>query len=228
MSDHGHGHRRFQEVDSAPPGVVLHDVTWDDYEAMLRIVGDRPIRVTYDRGEMEVFMPSIGQNSDAYLLGRMVELFTEEAAISVVGGDTTTLKRQDLERGAEPDKCYWFNENARRVRGKRQLDLNRDPAPDLIIEVDVTRTSLDRLKIFASLGVPEVWRSTRRSLQFLHLRDDGGYQPRSTSRNFPSLGTSSVAQYLKEGRTAESMDWIQSFRAFVREQVVPGRRPNGR
>lgn len=203
------------------PGVVFHDVTWNDYEAMLQIVGERPIRVTYDQGTMEVFMPSFGHDSDAYLLGRMVDMLTEELEIDVVGGDTTTHKRQDLDKGAEPDKCYWLRDNARRIRGKRQLDLDVDPVPDLIVEVDVTRTSLDRLKIFAALGVPEVWRSEGRTLQFLHLQADGTYQPRATSRNFPTLRVSSLARFLKQGRTADKMAWIRSFRAFVREQVVP-------
>jgi Uma2 family endonuclease len=204
-------------------GVVFHEVTWDDYEAMLRIVGERRIRVTYDQGEMEVFMPTFEHDGDGYLLGRMVDLLTEELGVSIRGGDTTTHKREDLGKGAEPDKCYWFGKNARQMRGKHQLDLTRDPAPDLVIEVDVTRTSLDRLKIFAAMGVPEVWRSTSRSLQFLHLQEDGTYQPRPTSRNFPSLPVSSVAQFLKQGRTTDSIDWIRSFRAFVRENVVPGR-----
>ncbi len=209
-------------------GFVFHDVSWDDYEAMLRIVGDGHIRVTYDQGTMEIFMPLFRHDNDSYLLGRMVDLLTEELEISVQGGRTTTHKRQDLGKGAEPDDCYWFGKNARHMRGKRELDLSRDPAPDLVIEVDVTRTSLDRLKIFAAMEVPEIWRSTSRSLQFLHLQADGTYQPRTTSRNFPSLQVSSVAEFLKQGRTADSVEWIRSFRAFVREQVVPGRRPNGR
>ena len=202
-------------------GVVFHDVTWDDYEAQLRIVGERRIRVTYDQGTMEVFMPSFAHDGDGYLLGRMVDMLTEELAISIVGGDTTTHKRQDLGMGAEPDKCYWLRNNARRVRGKRRLNPDVDPPPDLIIEVDVTRTSLDRLKIFAALGVPEVWRFKGRTLQFLHLQADGTYQPRATSRNFPTLRVSSVARFLKQGRTADSTEWIRSFRAFVQEKVVP-------
>jgi Uma2 family endonuclease len=202
-------------------GVVFHDVTWDDYEAMLRIVGERRIRVTYDQGTMEVFMPSFGHDSDAYLLGRMVDTLTEELEIPVEGGGTTTHKRQDLDKGAEPDQCYWLRDNARRVRGKRQLDFNLDPVPDLIIEVDVTRTSLDRLKIFAALGVPEVWRSEGRTLQFLHLQADGTYRRRTTSRNFPTLPVSAAARFLKAGRTADKTPWIRSFRAFVRERVLP-------
>lgn len=194
---------------------------------MLRIVGDRPIRITYDQGEMEIFIPSYGHNDDAFLLGRMVDLLAEELVIPYRGGDTTTHKREDLDKGAEPDKCYWFGPKARRMAGKRQLDLSRDPASDLIIEVVVTRTSLARLKIFAAMRVPEVWRSTSRSLQFLHLQEDGTYQPRPTSRNFPALHASAVAQFLEEERTADSTAWLPSFRAFIREKIMPGQRVNG-
>jgi Uma2 family endonuclease len=202
-------------------GVVFHDVTWDEYQAMLRIVGERPIRVTYDQGTMEVFMPSYGHESDAYLLGRLVDTLTEELEIPVEGGGTTTHKRQDLVKGAEPDQCYWLRENAQRVRGKRQLDLKTDPVPDLVIEVDVTHTSLDRLKIFAALGVPEVWRSDNRTLQFLHLQDDGTYLSGTISRNFPALRVSAAARFLKQGRTADKTASIRLFRVFVREQVIP-------
>lgn len=213
---------------ATPFGFVFHDVSWADYEAMLRMVGDRPIRVTYDNGTMEIFMPTSGHDSDSYLLGRMVDTLSEELEIPVEGGDTTTHKREDLAKGAEPDKCYWFGKNARRMRGKRQLDLTRDPAPDLVVEVDVTRTSLDRLKIFAAMGVAEVWRSTSRSLQFLHLQADGTYQPRPTSRSFPALTVSAASRFLKEVRTADKTAWIRSFRAFVREKILPGHRANGR
>src|SRR5262249_26959011 len=150
------------------------------------------------QGTMEVFMPSFGHDGDAYLLGRMVDMLTEELEIDVTGGDTTTHKRQDLDKGAEPDQCYWLRDNAQRVRGKRQLDLKIDPVPDLVIEVDVTHTSLDRLKIFAALGVPEVWRSDSRTLQFLHLQDDGTYLSRTISRNFLALRVSAVARFLKQ------------------------------
>ena len=77
----------------------------------------------------------------------------EELDMAVKAGRTTTHKREDLDRGAEPDQCYWLGENARRMAGKRRLDLALDPPPDLAIEVDITRSSLDRLPIFAALGV---------------------------------------------------------------------------
>ena len=210
-------------------GVVFQDVTWDDYEAQLRIVGERPIRVTYDQGTMEVFMPSFGHEDDAYRLGRMVDTLTEELDIAVKAGRTTTHKRQDLDRGAEPDQCYWLGDDARRMAGKRQLDLTIDPPPALAIEVDISHSSLDRLPIFAAIGIPEIWQLTIDSLLFLHLQPDRTYQPRDQSRAFPGLPTAEVARFLEQGRTGEDTAWVRSFRAYVREALIghPEQRPDG-
>ena len=172
--------------DPTPAGIVFREVSWNEYEAMLHIVGERPIRVIYDRGTMEVFMPSFGHAEDAHLLGRVVETLTDAFDIPVKAGRTTTQKRKDLDRGTEPDQCYWLRENARRMVGKRQLDLNVDPPPDLVIEVDVTSSSLKRLPLVAAMGVAEVWRLVGGSLAFLHLQADGTYQACDLSRNFPN------------------------------------------
>jgi len=203
------------------PGVVFQGVTWDDYEAMLRIVGERPIRVTYDRGRMEIFMPSFGHEDDAHVLGLMVEALTDELNIPVKAGRSTTHRRRDLDRGTEPDQCYWFGENARHMIGKRQLDLSIDPRPDLVIEVDVTSSSLERFPIFAAMGIPEVWRLAGRRLEFLHLQPDGTYQARERSRNFPAVPAAEVVRFLDLGRGEEQNAWSRSFRAYVRDQWLP-------
>jgi Uma2 family endonuclease len=207
--------------DLPAPGVVFYGVTWNDYEAMLRIVGERSIRVTYNQGTMEVFMLSLGHQSDAYLLGRIVDTLTEGLEVPVVGGDTTTHKRKDLGKGAEPDKCYWLRERAARMLGKRKLDLNVDPHPDLMVEVDFAHSSLDRLQIFAALGIPEVWRCKGRKLEFLHLQKTGTYRARATSRNFPGLPATVAARFLQQGRTTDTTAWIRSFRNYVREHLLP-------
>jgi Uma2 family endonuclease len=135
-------------------------------------------------------------------------------------GGTTTHKRQDLEKGAEPDQCYWLRDKAERIRGKRELDLNVDPAPDLVIEVDVARGSLDRIKIFSALRVPEVWRSDGRTLQFLHRQNTGTYRARTRSRNFPTLTVTAAALFLQQGRVTEKTAWIRSLRTYIREQLM--------
>jgi len=209
------------ETPTKSSGVVFDDVTWDDYEAMIRIVGERPIRVTYDQGTMEVYMPSLGHERDSYLLGRMVDTLTEELGITAEGGGTARHKRQDLDKGAEPDQCYWLHERALLIRNKSELDLSVDPVPDLVIEVDVTSVSVDRLKIFAALGVPEVWRYDGRALEILQL-ERFGYQSCETSRCFPGLSADAIGRFLEQGRNADKTIWIRSFRSFVKDHLAPG------
>ena len=210
---------------SQTPGVLFHDATWVDYETMLRLVGERPIRVTYDRGTMEVFMPSFGHEYEARLIGRIIDTLTDELDIPVMAGRTTTHRRQDLDRGAEPDQCYWLRENARRIARKLQLDLATDPPPDLVVEVDVTSSSLERLPIFATLGISEVWRVARGRLEFLHRQADGTYAARDRSLNFPTVPVTEIARFLDLGRNSEATTWIRSFRAFVRLHLIPPRPP---
>jgi Uma2 family endonuclease len=202
-------------------GWFFEGVSWDDYEAMLRIVGDRPIRVTYDRGRMEIMSPLWTHGSPGYLLGRMIDILVEELDLTYEPADPVTFRRRDLEKGAEPDKCFYFGENAARVRGKRDIVLPDDPPPDLVIEVDVTASSVQRLPIFAALGIPEVWRLSARGLEFLHLQTDAAYRPGDRSLAFPSLAVSVAERCLNEGLDAEKAAWGRSFRAFVRDHLVP-------
>jgi len=204
-------------------GWFFEGVSWDDYEAMLRIVGDRPIRVTYDQGRMEIMSPPWTHGSPSFLLGAMVTVLAEELEVSYEPADTVTFRRRDMEKGAEPDKCFYFGENAARVRGKRDIVLPDDPPPDLVIEVDVTASSLERLPIFAALGIPEVWRLSARGLEFLHLQTHAAYRPGDRSLTFPSLAVSEAERSLNEGLDAEKAAWGRSFRAYVLYHLV--RRP---
>jgi Uma2 family endonuclease len=204
------------------PGVVLEDVTWDEYEAQLRIIGDRHIRVNYDNRRMEIMSPMMRHGNGSNLLGRMVETLTEEMDIPTVGADPVTLKRPDLAKGVEPDKLYFLGVHAEIVGGKRDLDLTIDPPPDLIVENDVTSDSVPRFPIFAALGIPEVWRIDDGELQFLHLQPGETYRPIDRSLAFPVLSLAEAARFLEQGmRSGNQTAWIKSFRAFVRDVLVP-------
>lgn len=206
---------------ATPAGVIFHGVSWDDYLAVLRMAGDGPVRVTFDRGRMELRMPTLAHDDDSHLLGRIVDTVTEELGVRVKPGGSTTHKRHDLDRGAEPDRCFWLAENAARMAGRRQLDLARDPAPDLVIEVDVTSSAVPRLPIFAAMGVPEVWHLTGAGLRFLHLQPDGSYTPRSDSLAFPMLTAGFAEALLERARVEEDLSWIRDLRDQLRAQREP-------
>jgi Uma2 family endonuclease len=204
------------------PSVVLEDVPWADYEAQLRIIGDRHIRVNYDSGRMEIMSPLRRHGNDASLLGLMVHELVMELEIQYELADPVTLRRPDLEKGVEPDRLFHFGANAIAVQERREFDFTVDPPPDLVIEVDVTSNSVPRPPIFAALGIPEVWRIDEdEELQFLHLQPDGTYQPHDRSRAFPALLVAEAARFLEQGQGANKTAWIRTFRAYVRDVLVP-------
>lgn len=197
--------------------VLLHGIRWQTYEQMRDDLGDSPIRLSYDRGELEIVTPSRPHERPKTLLGRMVETMTEVLAIPINSGGSTTFKRRDLEKGLEPDECYWV-QNEVRVRGKKELDLRFDPAPDLAIEIAVTHSLVNRLGILAALGISEVWHFDG-TLTVLLLDDAGGYTPSPTSRCFPWLPLAPFAEHLARADDNDETIWIREFRRWVGDNV---------
>ncbi len=122
--------------------ILLHDVSWQTYEALLREFDCRPIRLTYDRGALEIRTLSHGHEHSAHLLGRLVEALTVELNVPIHSGGSTTFHQEAKQRGLEPDECYWV-QNEPRMRGRKEFDFDADPPPDLAIEVDISRSSLN-------------------------------------------------------------------------------------
>jgi Uma2 family endonuclease len=114
----------------------LSGVDWQTYTRLLTVFAERPgVRLTYDRGELEIMSPLLEHDKDDRFLFRLVITLTEELGLPVVEGGSTTLKRRRRRKGVEPDECYWIA-NAHRMTGRRRLDLRTDPPPDLAIEVE--------------------------------------------------------------------------------------------
>lgn len=207
--------------------VLAHDVTWDGYEAMLEILGDRHVRVTYDSGLMEVWMPSQRHEQAAQLLGLFVSRLAEELEVPYEPLGMTTWKKPSMAKGIEPDQCYYI-QNHEIVRRGTPLDLENDPPPDLAIEVDISNSSVNRAVIYGALGVPEVWRYDGGTLVINRLEPDGAYRPCATSLAFPGLQASDVAQFVERGRTTDKLRWARELREWVRDVLVPRReRGNG-
>src|SRR5262249_55428861 len=126
-----------------PQRLVLAGVSWQEYGKFLRAFeGRRAVRLTYDRGVLEIMSPRHEHETDVDFLGRLAITLTEEMGLSVKAGGSTTFRRRKKRRGLEPDRCYWIASEPL-VRGKRDINLRKDPPPDLAIEVDVTSSSLN-------------------------------------------------------------------------------------
>jgi Uma2 family endonuclease len=102
---------------SQPEGsVVLDSVSWRTYTSLLEdfAEGGGP-RLTFDRGTLEIMKKHERLNR---VLSQLVEVLAEELGVDMENLGSTTFKREDLERGFEPDSCFYF-EHASMVRDKR-------------------------------------------------------------------------------------------------------------
>jgi Uma2 family endonuclease len=211
------------QVPKTPPQrLVLTGVSWQGYGKLLRAFADRPgVRLTYDRGVLEIMSPLHEHESDADFLGRLAVTLTEEMGLPVKAGGSTTLRRRKKRRGLEADRCYWIASEPL-VRGKRRISLRSDPPPDLAVEVDVTSSSLDRMRIYASLGVPEVWRIDAGGLTFQVLGQNRQYTASPRSKNFPLVAPADLTRFLALRTQLDENAVVQQFRAWFRQQTQGG------
>jgi Uma2 family endonuclease len=200
---------------------VLSSVDWDTYVTISDKLGERNIRVNYDGRNLEFMTTSLEHERAKKMLARLLEALTEEMDIPLISGGSLTCRRQDLDRGFEPDECYWISHQAQ-MRGRDQIDLDSDPPPDLMLEVEISRSFLDRLAIAARLGVPEVWRWDGQTLRIMLLEPDGQYTERERGRALSFLPVAEMVRFLHMGAALDETTLLRAFRAWVREQISCG------
>jgi Uma2 family endonuclease len=202
-------------------GFLLKNISWQTYESLVNELAEQPgIRLTYDRGNLEIMTPSAPHEGSKKILGRFVESVSEELNVEIRSLGSLTCRREDLARGLEPDQCYYI-QNEDVVWDKEQIDLNQDPPPDLVVEIDVTSSSIDRLSLYASLGVPEVWRYDGNRLIIYQLEAQE-YTERDVSPTFPFLSQVEMLRFLELRRTTKENALIRLFREWVRSQIQSG------
>ena len=208
-------------IQNQTSGILLKNISWKTYESLLNELGEHGgIRLTYDRGNLEIMTPSAPHEKYKKVLGRFVESVSDELNIEICSLGSLTCRREDLARGLEPDQCYYI-ENENVVWDKEQIDLNQDPPPDLVVEIDVTSSSIDRLSLYASLGVPEVWRYDGNRLIIYQLEAEE-YVERDVSPTFPFLSQVEMLRFLELRRTTKENALIRLFREWVRSQIQSG------
>jgi Uma2 family endonuclease len=201
---------------------LLRGVSWADYEHLCVVRdAERPgVKIVYDRGDLEVMSPSFVHDRSSRRLSMLVVVLAEELGVSMVAGGGTTFRRVDLERGLEPDECFYF-QNAAIVQALEDIDLSIHPPPDLAIEVDLTRSSLSKESVYACLGVPELWRYDGETLEMRIRRPDGSNAAQPASLVFPSLTSSALTSFIQNHPGLDDTAFLREFRAWVRQTLVP-------
>ncbi|HEX8915543.1 MAG TPA: Uma2 family endonuclease [Humisphaera sp.] len=212
-----------------PHSVVFRDASWRLYKAMLREFDEQPSRVNYDRGTLEIMTLSVEHEHLKTVLGMMIGLLALARRLKVMHGGSSTLKRLSRLKGLEADQCYWVA-NESKMRGKKRIDLRTDPPPDLVIEIDVMRAVVNREKIYAALGVPEMWVLRRRdgnevpTLAAFAL-EGRAWVPIEHSPSFPFLRVADLNPFVARIAVDDDTSILSDFAAWARPLPEAGTRP---
>lgn len=199
--------------------VILEGISWETYERLLaEHTENSGTHFTYDRGRLEIMVLSAEHETLKHALELLIEIFAEELNIDARGFGSTTFRRADLDRGFEPDACFYIQQELR-VRGKREIRLSVDPPPDLIIEIDVSRPSLNKLSLFATLGIPEVWRYDSARVIILKLTGEK-YEEVAESTALAGVTSEALSQFVKENSQVQPTVWRREVREWARKNLV--------
>jgi len=201
--------------ESADSVLTLRDVSWETYERLRSADGNRGVRMTYDHGVLILMAPLRRHERIAEILGRLVFAWTEDRQIACMSGGSTTMKSRLLDRGLEPDKCFYIqNESA--VRDRDEYDADIDPPPDLVIEVDVTSLSIKRMPVYAGFHVPEIWRWIENRLEIYRLVD-AAYVQVEKSAALSEFPFELVSKILELRFEVDETDLVRRFRTAISE-----------
>ena len=199
--------------------VVLPNVTWQGYQQVLHALpATRAARLTYDCGVLEISMPLEEHERASELIGLFIRILVVELGLRLKSMRSTTLDRADLDKGAEPDNAYYI-QNQPKVAGKT-VDLKTDPPPDIVVEVDITHTDIDKNRLYASLGVPELWRFDGEVWRIYCLLGDV-YEESETSQTFFLVKKEDLYRFLEEAQQDEVEAEI-NLRSWVRDLMREG------
>lgn len=206
--------------------MVLDGIRWQTYNQLRDDLdaNKQHTHLTYDRGCLEIEMSPLPKHeSRTWLLAHVVEVLAEESEIPYLPGGSTTFRRGELGRGAEPDACYYLRDVEtllRQIENDIEIDASIT-APDLVIEVDITHRTVDKLGLYAQIGVSEIWQDDGTDVRVLVLQNSA-YVAQARSIFFPALEAAALTQRVNQGMTQHRAAWLRALRTWARENQING------
>ena len=199
---------------------VLQNISWQTFKTMLVEMGSqRNNRLAYDNGIVEIMTPLMPHENSNRIIEGFVVALCEEFGLEFKRAGSLTLTRDDLERGGEPDSSYYI-QNESLVRNKENIDLAIDPPPDLVLEVEYSRSRVDKPSLYAAMGIPEFWRFNGSVLR-VYILANGQYTEAQTSPTFAPVTVGEIPRFIQETKNKGEMATTRDFLACVRKHLQP-------
>jgi Uma2 family endonuclease len=208
-----------------PNRILLHNVSWELYETLRQEVSNWHVRMAYDSGDLELMSPSQSHGEIEWRFGIFLMELADVLGFPCKPLGSTTWKRPGAKKAKEADGCYYLS-NYERVRRKK-IDLDVDPPPDLAIEVEVSRSSLNSLGIYQEIGVPEIWRFDGEELHIHSKQANGSYLEVIQSPAFSFLLREEiVAWMIKAEEMDDDLAWKREIRDWATVILAPRLEPH--
>ncbi len=199
--------------------VTLRSVSWETYERLLAdLASQSSTRLTYDQGTLEIMSPLFEHEKLNRRIALLIEIIAEEMSLEIEDSGSTTFSPEDLARGFEPDSSFYI-QNEATVRGKENIDLSTDPPPDLIVEIDITSGSLNKLPIYAQLGVAEVWRHDGQKLTIYKLVGEQFIET-DNSLAFPMVDSAGISDLIEQSKSLKRSAFKDACRQWIRNKLA--------
>ncbi|BAY62897.1 hypothetical protein NIES22_29730 [Calothrix brevissima NIES-22] len=203
---------------AAETRVLLKNISWQTFKIMLSEMGtDRKIKLAYDIGIIEIMTPFMAHENSNRLIEVFVGVLCEEFGLEIKRCGSLTLIRDDLERGGEPDSSYYI-QNEFLVRNKENIDLASDPPPDLVLEVEYSKPKIDKLQLYAAMGIPEFWRYNGTVLRIYQLEAEK-YLEVEFSPTFTYIAIKEIPRFIQASKQNGEIATTRAFRTWVQEQM---------
>lgn len=208
-----------------PPGhqLLLKNVSWQQFQDILENLGEsRSARLSYSNGLLEIMTPLPEHEDNKVVIGDFVKAILEEMDIEFRSLGSTTFENEAMKQAVEPDDCFYI-QNEVQIRGKKRLNLEIDPPPELAIEIDIT--SRTKFNNYQDLGVAELWRYNGKKIE-INILQSGKYVKSETSLAFPTLPIADVLHdFVEQSKIRGRNATMKAFRAWVREQLARHEQP---
>ncbi len=202
-------------VDGSGGRILLNNISWNLYEIFLEDFAERPgWKLTYDGGKLEIMPPTPEHEEYSFSFHDFVRAYCDAFEIELEGRRSTTFRSEMLDKGVEPDECYYIK-SVDKIIGKN-LSAKNFPVPDVAVEVDITTESLDKFPIYSDLQVPELWVFDGNKLSFYKLQEKKYHQVKN-SISMPQLAAEDLLKFLKLGRKKGQTAALKEFRKRLKE-----------
>jgi Uma2 family endonuclease len=214
--------------------VVLPSITWEKFEQILsELPPDRQIRLTYHRGKLEMMTPVAEHDRCQRLLDSLILVLADELDRPVEAIAPVLIESRELDIAIEPDACYYLLLGGRGGHGgtapttdRVEIHLPADSPPDLLVEVALTQTKLEKLPLYTRLAIPEVWRYIttagenvlKGKLEIYHLQGDR-HTPQRHSTVFPGVSSDRILEFIEQSDSMSLSASLRLLRAWIQEKL---------